>query len=124
VNPRHDPEHTITLGETAERVAALDGITREESDAFGLRSQERAAKAVDNGAFDAEIVPGRDDEGREQVTVTRDETVRPHQPGEARRAQARVHAGRRRHRRHAAARCPTARRRSSSRPRRPCATSG
>jgi acetyl-CoA acetyltransferase len=29
VNPRHDAEHTITLGQTAERVAALDGITRE-----------------------------------------------------------------------------------------------
>jgi acetyl-CoA acetyltransferase family protein len=77
VNPRHDPEHTITLGQTAERVATLDGITREESDAFGLRSQERAAKAVDNGAFDAEIVPVETTKGREAVTVTRDETVRP-----------------------------------------------
>jgi acetyl-CoA acetyltransferase family protein len=76
VNVRHDPEHTITLGQTAERVAALDGITREESDAFGLRSQERAAKAVANGAFDAEIVPVETTKGREQVTVTRDETVR------------------------------------------------
>ena len=56
VNARHDPEHTITLGETAERVAALDGITREESDAYGLQSQERAAKAIANGAFDAELV--------------------------------------------------------------------
>ena len=56
VNPRHDPEHTITLGQTAERVAALDGITRERSDAFGLQSQERAAKAIANGAFDAELV--------------------------------------------------------------------
>jgi 3-oxoadipyl-CoA thiolase len=77
VNRRHDPEHTITLGQTAERVAALDGITREDSDAFGLRSQERAAKAVDNGAFDAEIVPVETTRGREQVTVARDETVRP-----------------------------------------------
>ncbi len=56
VNQRHDAEHTITLGETAERVAALDRITREESDAFGLQSQERAAKAIANGAFDAELV--------------------------------------------------------------------
>ena len=77
VNPKHAPEHTITLGQTAERVAALDGITREESDEFGLRSQERAGKAVDNGAFDAEIVPVRTTKGREQVTVSRDETVRP-----------------------------------------------
>ena len=56
VNPRHNPEHTITLGETAERVAALDGITRQDSDAFGLRSQERAAKAIADGRFDAELV--------------------------------------------------------------------
>ena len=76
VNRRHDPEHTITLGETAERVAALDGITREESDAFGLRSQERAAKAVDNGTFDAEIVPVETRRGKEAVTVSNDETVR------------------------------------------------
>ena len=76
VNGRHDPEHTITLGQTAERVAALDGITREQSDAYGLRSQERAAKAVANGAFDAEIVAVETTRGREQVTVDRDETVR------------------------------------------------
>ena len=76
VNPRHDAEHTITLGQTAERVAALDGITREQSDAFGLRSQERAAKAVANGSFDAEIVPVATRDGRSEVLVTRDETVR------------------------------------------------
>jgi acetyl-CoA acetyltransferase family protein len=72
VNPRHDPEHTITLGQTAERVAALDAITRERSDAFGLQSQERAAKAIANGAFDAEIVPVPVKGGQ----VTADETPR------------------------------------------------
>jgi 3-oxoadipyl-CoA thiolase len=76
VNPRHDAEHTITLGQTAERVAALDGITRDRSDAFGLRSQERAAKAVANGSFDAEIVPVSTRDGRSEVLVTHDETVR------------------------------------------------
>jgi 3-oxoadipyl-CoA thiolase len=75
-NPRHDPEHTISLGQTAERVAALDGITREESDEFGLRSQERAAKAWANGAFDAEVVPVSTRRGREDVLVSTDETVR------------------------------------------------
>jgi len=72
VNPRHDGEHTITLGQTAERVAALDGITREESDAFGLQSQERAAKAIANGAFDAELVAVPTTKG----DVTVDETPR------------------------------------------------
>jgi 3-oxoadipyl-CoA thiolase len=76
VNPKHDPEHTITLGETAERVAQLDGISREDSDAFGMQSQERAAKAIANGAFDAEIVPVETVKGREQVTLTADETPR------------------------------------------------
>jgi acetyl-CoA acetyltransferase family protein len=68
VNPRHDPEHTISMGETAERVAALDGITREESDAYGFASQQRAAAAWDAGHFDAEVVPVGE--------VSRDETVR------------------------------------------------
>jgi acetyl-CoA acetyltransferase family protein len=68
VNPRHDPEHTITLGETAERVGRLDGITRADSDAWGLRSQERAAKAVADGRFTAEITPVGD--------LTADETPR------------------------------------------------
>jgi len=72
VNPRHDAAHTITLGETAERVAALDGVTREESDAFGLQSQERAAKAIANGAFDAELVAVPTAKG----DVTADETPR------------------------------------------------
>ena len=67
-NPAHDPEHTITLGQTAERVAELDGITREDSDAWGLRSQQRAAEAVAGGRFDAELVVVGE--------VTRDETPR------------------------------------------------
>ena len=71
-NPRHDSEHTITLGETAERVAQVDGITREQSDAFGLRSQERAAKAIADGRFDAELVAVPTANG----DVTVDETPR------------------------------------------------
>jgi acetyl-CoA acetyltransferase family protein len=45
------------MGETAEEVAALDGITRAESDAFALRSHQRAVAAIDEGRFDAEITP-------------------------------------------------------------------
>jgi acetyl-CoA acetyltransferase family protein len=55
-NPRHEAETTVTLGETAERVAELDGITREQSDAWSLRSHERAVAAQKNGHFDAELV--------------------------------------------------------------------
>ncbi|MBM2622623.1 thiolase family protein [Actinoplanes sp. LDG1-06] len=56
----HGPEDrriTLSMGETAEEVAALDGITRAESDAFALRSHERAIAATDAGRFSGEIVP-------------------------------------------------------------------
>jgi acetyl-CoA acetyltransferase family protein len=61
VNPRMTEvdggKATITLGDTAEEVALLDGITREESDAWGVRSQQRAATARDAGYFDPDLVP-------------------------------------------------------------------
>nr|WP_296771159.1 thiolase family protein [Rhodococcus sp. (in: high G+C Gram-positive bacteria)] len=71
-NPRFDAPTTLSMGETAEEVAAQEGITREESDAFALRSQERAIAAQDAGRFDDEIVavPTKDGD------VTRDETPR------------------------------------------------
>lgn len=47
---------TYSMPETAEEVARLDGITREDADAFALRSHQRAAAAVDAGRFDDEIV--------------------------------------------------------------------
>ncbi|MEI5584096.1 MULTISPECIES: thiolase family protein [unclassified Agromyces] len=47
---------TYSMPETAEEVARVDGITREDADAFALRSQQRAAAAIDAGRFDAEIV--------------------------------------------------------------------
>ncbi|QTX05746.1 acetyl-CoA C-acyltransferase [Agromyces archimandritae] len=47
---------TFSMPETAEEVARVDGITRAEADAFALRSQQRAAAAIDAGRFEAEIV--------------------------------------------------------------------
>jgi acetyl-CoA acetyltransferase family protein len=57
-NPRfkQQPMTTLPMGETAEEVALLDGITREESDAFALRSHERAVRAAKDGLFDGEII--------------------------------------------------------------------
>lgn len=49
--------YTLSMGETAEEVARLEGLTREESDAFALRSHERAIAAAEQGRFDREIVP-------------------------------------------------------------------
>src|SRR6266568_1682918 len=48
---------TLSMGETAEEVATLDGITRADSDEFALRSHQRAVAAIDAGRFAAEIVP-------------------------------------------------------------------
>jgi 3-oxoadipyl-CoA thiolase len=75
VNPRHAAvdKRTLSMGETAEEVAALDGIRREDSDAWALRSHDRAVDAQKAGRFDAEIVPV---ETREGVVET-DEGPRP-----------------------------------------------
>ncbi|MGW6745711.1 thiolase family protein [Streptomyces sp. NPDC055025] len=64
---------TLSMGETAEEVAALDGITRAESDAFALRSHQRAVAAREAGRFDREIVPVPVKGGE----VTADEGPRP-----------------------------------------------
>jgi 3-oxoadipyl-CoA thiolase len=47
---------TFAMPETAEEVARVDGITREEADAFALRSQQRATAAIEAGRFEDEIV--------------------------------------------------------------------
>src|SRR4051794_39284712 len=64
---------TLPMGETAEEVAALDGIGRSESDAYALRSHERAAAAAKDGRFAAEIVAVDTAAG----SVTEDEGPRP-----------------------------------------------
>lgn len=51
------PGSYLSMGLTAERVAAHYGISREESDAFALESHQRALKAVAAGNFEDEIVP-------------------------------------------------------------------
>jgi acetyl-CoA C-acetyltransferase len=45
-----------SMPETAEEVARVFGITREDADAFALRSHRRALAAIDEGRFDAEMV--------------------------------------------------------------------
>ncbi|MET7143409.1 3-oxoadipyl-CoA thiolase [Xanthomonas sp. PPL139] len=58
VNPKMQQRYGVELmGETAENVAARHGISREDQDAFALRSQQRTAAAQAAGFFDGEIVP-------------------------------------------------------------------
>lgn len=54
---RETAKITLSMGETAEEVATLDGITRADSDAFSLRSHARAVAAQDAGRFGKEILP-------------------------------------------------------------------
>jgi acetyl-CoA C-acetyltransferase len=51
------PDIYIAMGQTAENVAQLRGITREEQDAFGVLSQNRAEKAIADGFWAREITP-------------------------------------------------------------------
>ncbi|MEV2275455.1 thiolase family protein [Nocardiopsis sp. NPDC049922] len=53
----NDLRYTLSMGETAEEVAVLEGLTRQECDAFALRSHRRAVAAAEAGRFDREIVP-------------------------------------------------------------------
>jgi len=48
---------TYSMPETAEEVARIDNVSREDADAFAMRSHLRAIAAIEAGRFDAEIVP-------------------------------------------------------------------
>ncbi len=67
-----------SMGMTAEYLALLHGISREQMDAFGVRSHQRAAKATAEGVFKREIMPmvGHDGQGT-PFMVCDDETIRP-----------------------------------------------
>ncbi len=64
---------TYSMPETAEEVAALDGISREDADAFALASHRKALAAIEAGRFDDEIVAVATRKGE----VTTDEGPRP-----------------------------------------------
>ncbi|SDO21830.1 thiolase family protein [Actinacidiphila guanduensis] len=73
-NPRmRDLHGVLSMGETAEEVAERHAVTREDQDAFALRSHRNAADARKNGLFDDEILPVERPDGD---TVTRDEGIR------------------------------------------------
>ncbi|MET8777658.1 acetyl-CoA C-acetyltransferase [Nocardia sp. NPDC050713] len=59
-DPREDgliPDAYIAMGQTAENVATSTGISREDQDRWGVRSQNRAEEAIKNGFFEREITP-------------------------------------------------------------------
>jgi acetyl-CoA acyltransferase len=82
---RDAPNTYLSMGLSVEQLARKYGITREQADAFALRSHQKAIRAQDEGLFDAEIAPvptevqtvdacGRPQ--REAITLTHDEGPR------------------------------------------------
>jgi acetyl-CoA C-acetyltransferase len=88
-DPREDgqiPDVYIAMGQTAENVAALRGITRQEQDEFGVRSQNLAEKAIAEGFWEREITPvtlpdgsvvAADDGPRPGITLEKTATLKP-----------------------------------------------
>lgn len=68
------PDVYIPMGQTAENVAQKTGITREEQDHWGVRSQNRAVEAVERGHFANEITPVTMPDG---TVVSADDGPRP-----------------------------------------------
>jgi acetyl-CoA C-acetyltransferase len=76
-DPRKDqaiPDVYIAMGQTAENVAIMTGISREDQDHWGVRSQNRAEEAIKAGFFEREIVPVKLPDG---TTVSTDDGPRP-----------------------------------------------
>jgi acetyl-CoA acyltransferase len=75
----------LTMGESAERMAAINGIAREDQDRWALRSHQRAAAGWSDGRLAAEVVPvrrkgrviGQDTHIRRDSTLERLATLRP-----------------------------------------------
>jgi acetyl-CoA C-acetyltransferase len=88
-DPREDgrvPDAYIAMGQTAENVAKLRGLRREELDEFGVRSQNLAEKAIADGFWANEITPvttpdgtvvGKDDGPRAGVTMEAAADLKP-----------------------------------------------
>jgi acetyl-CoA C-acetyltransferase len=88
-DPRDDdqiPDVYIAMGQTAENLASLRGITRAEQDEFGVRSQNLAEKALANGFWQREITPvtlpdgavlAADDGPRPGTTLERVASLKP-----------------------------------------------
>src|SRR5437763_7559887 len=72
----HDPFGHGHMGVTAENIAAKYGFTREQQDQFAVESHQRAARAIESGHFNSQIVPVelKSKKGVEQFTT--DEHVR------------------------------------------------
>ncbi|MER6979836.1 acetyl-CoA C-acetyltransferase [Streptomyces carpinensis] len=88
-DPREDglvPDAYIAMGQTAENLARWKGVTRQEMDEFGVRSQNLAEEAIKNGFWEREITPvtlpdgtvvSKDDGPRAGVTMEGVQGLKP-----------------------------------------------
>jgi acetyl-CoA C-acetyltransferase len=88
-DPREDaavPDVYIAMGQTAENLAQIKGVTRRDQDEFGVRSQNLAEKAIADGFWQREITPvtlpdgtvvSKDDGPRPGVTLEGVEALKP-----------------------------------------------
>ncbi|WP_030265881.1 acetyl-CoA C-acetyltransferase [Streptomyces violens] len=88
-DPREDglvPDPYIAMGQTAENLARLKGVTRQDMDEFGVRSQNLAEQAIKNGFWEREITPvtlpdgtvvSKDDGPRAGVTLEGVQGLKP-----------------------------------------------
>ncbi|MBD0859787.1 acetyl-CoA C-acetyltransferase [Gordonia sp. zg691] len=65
----------VSQGISADLIASLEKFSRSDVDAFAVRSQQKAASALENGAFSHSVIPVRNDEG--ELVLDRDEATRP-----------------------------------------------
>jgi acetyl-CoA C-acetyltransferase len=77
---RNDPETSwatsyVPQGVSADLLATIEGLTREEVDTYAARSHRRAARAWDEGRFDGSVMPVTDI--NDLVVLDRDEHIRP-----------------------------------------------
>ena len=72
--PEGLPDVYIAMGQTAENVVELEGISREEMDRFGVRSQNLACDFIEKGFFEREITPLTLPDG---TVVSKDDGPRP-----------------------------------------------
>jgi acetyl-CoA C-acetyltransferase len=76
-DPREDglvPDAYIAMGQTAENLARLKGVTRQDMDEFAVRSQNLAEEAIKNGFWEREITPVTTRDG---TVVSKDDGPRP-----------------------------------------------
>lgn len=72
--PEGLPDVYIAMGQTAENVAELEKVSREEQDEFAARSQQRATESQENGYWEMEITPVTMPDG---TVVSKDDGIRP-----------------------------------------------